>query len=129
MRKLLTNLGAALGAGLLALLVLSLVPVPPAWPWLCRTVEGTVASVTAPGSNDIAIWLKGDSRRYHINHGVDAGLDAAGLNERLRGHTVRLQVIRRTWSPLDPSHQLAPVARITDAQGVVFDVRSAQARS
>ncbi len=129
MLKLLTHLAAALGAAIVLLLVLALVPVPPALPWLCHTVEGTVASVTAPGSNDIAIWLQGDTRRYHINHGVDAGLDAAELHARLHGRSVRLQVIRRTWSPLDPAHQLAPVARITDADGIVFDVHAARERS
>lgn len=128
-RKRIGDVGAALGLGLLILIVLSLVPVPPALPGLTFVVEGTVASVTAPGSNDISIWLEGDSRRYHINHGVDAGLDAERLHARLHGRPVRLQVIRRTWSPLDPAHQIAPVARVVAEDGVVFDVRGARGES
>lgn len=124
MKKWIEGFAVASGAVMLTLLVMSLVPVPPAWPWLTFPVSGTVASVTAPGSNDIAIWLEGDSHRYHINHGVDAGLDAQRLHAQLRGRPVRLQVIRRTWSPLDPSHQLAPVARVVTDDGVVFDVRA-----
>ncbi|MCC6651868.1 MAG: hypothetical protein IT348_12025 [Candidatus Eisenbacteria bacterium] len=121
-RSILTKAGIALGVVLAALVVMALTPVPRATPERCYTVTGRVASVTTPCCLDVSIWLEGDTHCYHINRGVEQGIDVAAWHQRLAGKDVQLKVIRRNWSPLDRNHELAPVAELSDADGLVFTV-------
>ncbi len=115
-------LGAILGVALIALTAMALTPVPRPTPEGCDTVTGRLTSVTSPGGNDVSLWLEGDEHRYYINRGIERGIDVAAWHERLHGKQVTLKVIRRNWSPLDPDHDLAPVAEVRDPEGVVFTV-------
>lgn len=121
-RSILTKLGAVLGAAILVLLVMALTPVPRPTPDRCYTVSGRLTSVTSPGGLDVSLWIEGDEHRYYINRGVERGIDVAAWHQRLQGKQVQLKVIRRNWSPLDADHDLAPVAEVTDPEGVVFTV-------
>lgn len=121
-RSILTKLGAVLGAAILVLTVMALTPVPRPTPDRCYSVTGRVSSVTSPGGLDVSIWVEGDDHRYYINRGVERGIDVAAWHQRLQGKQVQLKVIRRNWSPLDADHDLAPVAEVTDPEGVVFTV-------
>lgn len=109
-------------AGLLAapLLVLALSPVPPARPGNCFEISGRVTEVTSPCCQDIVLRMAGDPHTYYINRGMDRGFDPRELSTRLIGREARLSVIRRGWSPLDPFHAMAPVARVALGDDVLF---------
>lgn len=121
-RSILLKLAMVLGVVMAALVVMALTPVPRPTPERCYTVTGRVASVTTPCCLDVSIWLEGDTHRYHINRGVERGIDVAAWHQRLAGKQVQLKVIRRNWSPLDRTHELAPVAEVSDPDGLVFTV-------
>lgn len=114
------KLGMTIALVLFALLVMALTPVPRATPEHCFTMTGRVSSVTTPCCQDVSIWIEGDPHRYYINRGVERGIDVAALHQRLRGREVQLMVIRRNWSPLDASHSMAPVAQVSDIDGIAF---------
>lgn len=120
LRSLATKLGMLLGLALVVLVVLALTPVPRATPQGCDTVTGRVASVTTPCCLDVHLWLEGDPHRYYINRGVEQGIDVAAWHRRLAGKQVELKVIRRSWSPLDRHHEMAPVAEVRDPDGLLF---------
>lgn len=103
---------------LITLVVLAVKPVPGAVRGRCDVVTGSVESVRASNAADLELRLVGDPHVYHV-HGA-RGVDVANWRERLTGHTVELQTIRRTWSPLDPRHVMAPVAQVSQDGEVLF---------
>ncbi len=103
-----------------ALIGISSNPVPAAKPENCETVTGRVVGVDSPCCRDVVLKLENDPRVYYINRGLDREIDLERLRANLSDTPVTLQVIRRTWSPLDPTHQMAPVAQVIAGDKVVF---------
>jgi hypothetical protein len=102
------------------LCVLAVLPVPAAVRGRCDTVSGAFESARLASGADVELRLSGDPHVYYIDHGAERGLDAARLGERLGGRTVELQVIARSWSPLDPRHVMTPVAQLSESGEVLF---------
>lgn len=105
---------------LLALSFLALKPVPNPQDAEIIQLEGRIESVTSPCCNDVQIRLADDPRAYHINRGIEAGLEVEHLREQLEGQTVQIDVIKRTWSPLDPLHRMMPVAELGRSGEIFF---------
>lgn len=85
-----------------------------------NVTSGRVVKVHYGGVNDVVIRLPNDERFYYINRGLERGLDLDRFAQQLEGKNVNLYVIERNWTPLDPSHNLAPVGRVSLAQNVLF---------
>jgi len=102
------------------LCVLAVLPVPAAVRGRCETVSGAFESVRLASGADIELRLAGDPHVYYIDRGAERGVDAARWSERLTGHDVELQVIARSWSPLDPRHLMAAVAQVSESGEVLF---------
>lgn len=111
-----------LGIGLLGILLLylSLSKVPAATQANCYTVQGRVAAITSPCCQDISFTLEGDDHQYYINRGLEQGLDLQALEDQLLHREIKLKVIRRKWSLLDPHHLQAPIASIERGPSVVY---------
>lgn len=107
--------------GALALLALS--PVPTATMNNTFVRQGKVESIVAARGNDVQIRLTNDPRTYYMNRGTESGLDVELLTRQLEGRIVRMRVVRRIWSPLDPLHRLAPVAELRNAEEIFFPAR------
>ncbi len=104
-----------------ALLVLIFTPVPAPKAKNCFTVNGEISAVFSACCQDVNLKLKGDNRRFYINRGLDNNeIKLAELRALLVGKKVEMNVIRRNWTPLDPSHSLAPVAEIRTNGKIVF---------
>ncbi len=110
-----------LSSPLLVLVILALVPVPEPRAGNVHSTTGRVTAVGSPCCGDVEIRLAGDVRRYHLNRALESGSDLEGLRSRLVDRTVEIEIVDRTWTPLDPLHRMAVVARITTDGNVVFD--------
>jgi len=106
---------------LFTLCVLAILPVPQPVRGRCDIVTGTLESVRVTRGADVELRLAGDPHVYYVDRGGERGVDAALWRERLTGHAVELQTIRRTWSPLDPRHRMAPVAQVAEGGEVLFE--------
>lgn len=83
-------------------------------------VSGQISQVKPGGRNDVVIRLKGDDRIYYINRGLERGIELGSFANKLQGQQVKLQVIERAWTPLDPYHRLAPVASVARGVDPIF---------
>lgn len=102
------------------LLVMVFTPVPQPIPENCKVVEGKVLKVYSPCCQDVGIKLEADEDRYYINRGLERGIDVEAWQQSLEGQVVQLSVIRRNWTPLDPSHSMQPVAELRLKEQVYF---------
>ncbi|MEM6701833.1 MAG: hypothetical protein AAF690_03965 [Acidobacteriota bacterium] len=87
----------------------------------CEAVRGVIAEVSSPCCEDIELRLQGDGRAFHVNRGLERGLELAELEE-LVGQTAEILVGPSPWTPFDPLSRRAPVAQITVAQELHFTV-------
>lgn len=99
-------------AGFVLLAFLVLTPVPSALPENCETIAGKVANIYSPCCEDVVIELESDGHRYHINRGLERGIELRAFDTQLLDKHVTLHYIRTHWSPLDPFGELRPVAQV-----------------
>lgn len=111
---------SGLVAGCLLLCVLLFNPVPAAVTENCDVISGEVTAVHSPCCFDVVIELAGDDHHYHINRGLEKGIDLAVLRNQLLGATATLHHIRTNWTPLDPAGKLRPVAQVAVEDEVLF---------
>jgi len=115
----------ALSFLVISLLVLAFTPVPQAAPDNCYDVTGVVEKVYVPCCGDVAIAIKGDDHLHYINRGLDQGIDVTQWEQLLPGKVVTLKVIRRHWTPLDPTfHQRSIAAVSLDNQTIYNHIQS-----
>ena len=105
----------------ISLLILAFTPVPQPVPENCYRVTGVVKKVYVPCCGDVAIELEGDEHLHYIDRGEDHGIDVSAWNDLLTGNQVTLQVIRRHWTPLDPTFHLRSVAAVTMGQKTLYN--------
>jgi hypothetical protein len=105
----------------LILLIMIFTPVPTPTADNTFVVEGKVTQVISPCCEDIRVRLEDDKHYYHINRGLERGIDLAAFEKALLGKTVTVEVIRTNWTPLDPGRHLRPVAQILDGEKEVYN--------
>jgi|GEM_PF-3006605 len=115
-------------AGFILLAFLVVTPVPFALPENCKMVRGKVTRVFSPCCADVVIELAGDSHNYHINRGLERGIDLDVFNAELIEEEVTLQYIRTHWTPLDPFGELRPVAQVSLGNKVLYSAFPSQTK-
>jgi hypothetical protein len=59
-----------------------------------QTLKGTVTGVVCYGdTRDISFSVKGQSKSYYINHGMDKGLDCRALTDMLVGREAEISYV------------------------------------
>jgi hypothetical protein len=59
-------------------------------------VTGVVTNFSSPCCNDLVVQLKGNKKRFYVNHGTEL-LSVRKLNEALRGREITLTQIDLKW--------------------------------
>jgi hypothetical protein len=111
---------SGLAAGCLLLFILIFTPVPAAVIENCDVISGEVTAVHSPCCLDVVIELAGDEHHYHINRGLERGIDLDDFRQRLPGANATIHYIRTYWTPLDPAGKLRPVAQVAVGKEVLY---------
>ncbi len=105
---------------ILAVVVLSLRPMPEANLGNCSNYKGTIADVkNGAGEGDIVFELENDKNSYYINRGIDAGLKIDLLKSTLVGRQADILAIRH-WTPLDPLSRNKHIASLTCNGSLIY---------
>lgn len=97
-------------AMLLALIFLSLRPLPRATSENCIAVKGEVVKVVAEGY-DLVLTIADNDGYYYINRALDNGIKAEMLSSRLLNKPVTIYYIKH-WSLLNINGKTRHIARI-----------------
>lgn len=105
-------------APILLLSILILRPVPIVEESDALVVSGTVSGIFEGGEKDIVIRIKGDTRFFYINRGLENGLDIPDLKAQLMYKNVTIKY-PEYWTPLDWNSKTRHVSKL-ESDGIVL---------
>ncbi len=110
-----------LGLAALYIVVSALTPVPSPSDRNTYVHIGVVQGIFSPCCEDIVVKLKGITKDYFINRGLEQGISIDNWKNNLLGEKIELTLIKHHWSILNPTGRLTSIARLKSGDDYLFD--------